>query len=183
MARSASGERNGVIAPNNVRRPRYRLRDSQATSANLFVAVGVAFALVGLVDLGLLWTPVRIGTPGWEFTTITRTLTSVPMTALGLVFVAVGLMRHPARHPVWTRSAAVVFGVVALVLAVMGLLYALATPAIMRQAGPEAMEALTRAIIKSGTEIVVYPVFFALVSVMLWRGVASTNSEVRIGKG
>ncbi len=105
------------------------------------------------------------------------------MTALGLVFVALGLMRHPARHPAWTRGAAVVFGLVALVLAVMGLLYALATPAIMRQAGPEAMEALTRAMIKSGTEIVVYPVIFALVSVMLWRGVASTNRRSRVGNG
>ncbi len=65
----------------------------------------------------------------------------------------------------------------------MGLLYALATPAIMRQAGPEAMEALTRAIIKTGPEIVVYPVTFALVSVMLWRGVASTNRRSRIGEG
>ena len=141
----------------------------------MFVAIGVAFALVGLVDLGLLWIPLRIGTPGWEFATVSRTFTNVPMTAFGLVLVAYGLMRHPARHPVWTRGAAVVFGLLTFVLVVMGLLYALSVPAVYLQAGPDATEALTRAVIKNGTEIVVYPVVFALVSIMLWRAVARTQ--------
>jgi hypothetical protein len=69
----------------------------------------------------------------------------------------------------------VVFGVLALVLVAMGLLYALAVPAVINQAGPEAMEALKRAIIKNGTEIVVYPVVFGLVSIMLWRAAADTS--------
>lgn len=156
-------------------RPKKRLRDPEATSANLFVVVGAAFAMIGLVDLGLLWTPVRIGTPGWEFATVSRTFTNVPMTAFGLVLVTYGLIRHPARRPAWTRGAAVVFGVLALVLVAMGLLYALAVPAVINQAGPEAMEALKRAIIKNGIEIVVYPVVFGLVSIMLWRAAADTN--------
>ncbi len=159
------------------RGPKYRLRDPEATSANLFFAIGVAFALVGLVDLGMLWTPPRIGTPGWEFMTVSRTLTNVPMTAFGLALVAYGLLRNPARHPGWTRGASVIFGLLALILAAMGLLYGLATPAVIKQAGPEAMEALTRAMIKSGTEIVVYPAIFGSVSIMLWRAVAHTQQS------
>lgn len=163
-----------VIATEEKPRQR-RLLEPEAAIANLFVAVGTAFALVGLVDLGLLWTPVRIGTPGWEFTTVSRTLTNVPMPAFGLVLVAYGLIRHPSSRPAWTLCAAVVFGLLAVVLALMGALYALSAPAVIKQAGPDALEALTRVIIKNGTEIVVYPVTFGFVSIMLWRAVGKSR--------
>ena len=56
-------------------------------------------------------------------------------------------------------------------LAVAGLLYVIAVPAVIQLAGPEATVALQRAMMKTGFEIVTYPVIVAWMSVMLWRGV------------
>ncbi len=168
-------DRMGRVVATEEKQRKQRLLEPEVTAANLFMTVGSAFVLVGLVDLGLLWIPVRIGTAGWEFATVSRTLTNMPMTAFGLVLVTFGFLRNPARHPGWTRGISVVFGLVALVVAAMGLLYALAAPAVVKQAGPDALEALTRAIIKNGTEIVVYPVTFGFVSIMLWRAVGKSR--------
>ena len=59
----------------------------------------------------------------------------------------------------------------AMILLGMGAVYVLSLPAVVREATPEVTDALKRALLKTGTEIVVYPTVFGLVSVILWRGV------------
>ncbi len=152
-------------------RVKYRLRNSRATTANMMVAVGAALVFVALVDVAIVWTPLRLGTPGWEFATISRTFTNVPMTAIGWVLVAFGVVRHPDRHVFWTRGVAAAFAAMALILLGMGAVYALSLPAVVREATPGVTDALKRALLKTGTEIVVYSTVFGLVSVILWRGV------------
>lgn len=161
----------------------YRVRQGAETAANVLAAIGVAFALVGFVDLAIMWTPVRFGTPGWEFATVTQTLTNVPLTTFGLGLIAYGLLSHPSRHPLWTRGSAVVFGVLAVVLVGMGLLYVLSVPAVVQAASPEMAGALKRAVLKSGTEMVVYPLTFGLVSVLLWRAVRRSSTMVAQASG
>ena len=165
-----------------MRRVKHVLRDPAATSANLFIVVGAALVLVAFVDIVIVWTPVRFGTAGWEFATISRTFTNVPMTAVGWTLVAVGLIRHPGRHVFWTRGAAVALGVVALVLVGMGLIYALSLAAVVREATPDIVGALKRAVLKTGTEIAVYSTMFASASFILWRGVEARVVEKVIKK-
>lgn len=152
-------------------RVKYRLRNPRATTANMMVAVGAALVLVALVDVAIVWTPLRLGTPGWEFATISRTFTNVPMTAIGWVLIAFGVVRHPDRHVFWTRGVAAAFAAMALILLGMGAVYALSVPAVVREATPGVTDALKRALLKTGTEIVVYTTVFGLVSVILWWGV------------
>jgi hypothetical protein len=165
----------GVVAPSAAKgrapKVKYKLRDGRATTADMLVAVGAGLVLVALVDVAIIWTPVRLGTPGWEFVTVSRTFTNVPMTAMGWAFIAIGVVWHPERHVFWTRGVAAVFAALAVVLLGMGLIYGLAVPAVVREAAPETADALKRAVLKTCTEIVVYPTVFGLVSVILWRGV------------
>ncbi len=158
-------------ATGNAPRIKYRLRNARATTANMMVAVGAALVFVALVDVAIVWTPLRLGTPGWEFATISRTFTNVPMTAIGWVLIALGVVRHPDRHVFWTRGVAGAFAAMALILLAMGAVYALSVPAVVREATPEVTDALKRALLKTSTEIVVYTTVFGLVGVMLWRGV------------
>jgi predicted cobalt transporter CbtA len=158
-------------ATGNAPRIKYRLRNARATTANMMVAVGAALVFVALVDVAIVWTPLRLGTPGWEFATISRTFTNVPMTAIGWVLIAFGVVRHPDRHVFWTRGVAGAFAAMALILVAMGGVYLLSVPAVVREATPEVTDALKRALLKTGTEIVVYSTVFGLVSVILWRGV------------
>lgn len=155
----------------NAPRIKYRLRNGRATTANMMVAVGAALVFVALVDVAIVWTPLRLGTPGWEFATISRTFTNVPMTAIGWVLIAFGVVRHPDRHVFWTRGVGAAFAAMALILLGMGAVYALSVPAVVREATPGVTDALKRALLKTGTEIVVYTTVFGFVGVMLWRGV------------
>ncbi len=63
------------------------------------------------------------------------------------------------------------FGIVALVLVGLGLLFVTAVPAVAHQAGDDATEALIRAVIKNGAEMAIYPLMLGFMSVVLWRGV------------
>ena len=79
------------------------------------------------------------------------------------------------------RGVAVVFGLIAVVLAGMALLYALSLPVVVQAAATEMVGGLKRALLKTGTEIVVYPSFFAVAGVMLWRTVTKEVGEEQKG--
>ena len=162
------------MARSHVRAVRSRTlvyRDPEATTASLFVAIGSALAVVGLVDLAMVWFPLQLGTVGWEFAAVSRTFTNAPMTMMGLVLVAFGLVRRGTR-PAMMRGAAVVFAALSCILIAMGILFALSAPAVLFQASGEvASGVLKRAILKNGVEIVVYPTVLLVIAAILWHGV------------
>ena len=166
-----AGPEKVVVGPKREKQAKYEIRDAEATAAWLIIVIGAAFAIVGLVDLTLLWTPLRFGDPAWEFTTLSRTFTNVPLTGLGLLFVAIGLVRHPSDRATLVRVAAAVFAALTIVLAVLGVLYVTVSFAVLRQTSIEGLDAVGSTIVKNGAEIVAYTTAFALVSVLLWRGV------------
>jgi hypothetical protein len=159
-----------VLTRDRAKVTKWRVKDPEGLSTSLVVMIGAAFALVGLADLALVWTPPRFGNPTWEFGTLTQTFMNVPMTGLGLLLIAFGLIRHPRRGVIWVRVAAIVFTVLTLAIAVMGILYATVLPEILRQAPPEGLDALGRAMIKTVTEVIVYPLAFGTISLLLWKG-------------
>ena len=175
MANKPSGGPAGdriVTVPRRVKKSAtYVRRNPDGTSASLLTATGAAFAIVGLVDLALLWFPLRFGSPAWEFGTLSRTFDSLPMTGLGMAFVAFGLVRHPEWHPVWVRGAAILFALVTIGMVLLGVVYGLAAVVVVGQTPAEGLDALGRAILKNGVEIVVYSLVFGAIAVMLWRGV------------
>lgn len=155
-----------------VREPKPGRKGSQGAetiTAKLFLASGTAFVAVGLVDLALLWTPFRFGTPAWEFATLSQTFSSLPFTGLGLVLAAVGIVRHPSTRTVWVRVAAIVFGVIALALVVLDFLYITVAPGIVRGTPTDGLDVVGTTLIKNGTEMLVYPIAFGVMSFFLWR--------------
>jgi hypothetical protein len=56
-------------------------------------------------------------------------------------------------------------------LVAMGILYLTVAPAVVRQTPVEGLDALGEVLVKNGAEIVLYPIAFALISFVLWRGV------------
>jgi hypothetical protein len=160
-----------ILGPKRAKRAEYEIQDADATSANLLMLIGAAFALVGIIDLTLLWTPLAFGNPAWEFTTLGQTFSNVPLSGLGVVLVGYALVRHPKRGGLWVRGFAVLSAAVALLLVAMGILYLTVVPAVVRQTPVEGLDALGDVLVKNGAEIVVYPVAFALISFVLWRSV------------
>jgi hypothetical protein len=148
-----------------------RIRQSEAVAATVVTLLGTAFTVVGLVDLGLLWNPPDFGSSAWEFATLSQTFDSLPMTTLGLGLLAFGFLLQPRSRPVQVRIVAGIFGLAAICLLGLGILYFTVVPEVMRQAPPEAATALNRAIVKNVAEIIIYPVTFASLAVVLWRSV------------
>lgn len=131
--------------------------------------LGAAFLIVGLVDLGLLWIPVRMDSVAWEFATIGRTLDGLPMPALGIVLVAYGASRHPRLGLRSLRGFAGAFAFLALVLAVLAGLFATLAPAVLSQTPIEALEGVRRGVIRHAVQALVYPLAFLSLALILWR--------------
>ena len=113
----------------------------------------------------------QLGTAGWEFATVSRTFTNAPMTMVGAVLVAFGLVWR-GINPRVMRRVAVLFVALSLILLVMGMLYGLAAPAVWSQLSEAAaVNALKRTLVKNGLEIVVYPTVLLLIAAILWYGV------------
>jgi hypothetical protein len=171
----APGRSKRLLGVEKVERERwgkFKIRDADAMSANLLIILGAALLVVGLVHLGVLWAPVRLGRPSWEFGTLSQTFTNVPLMITGLILLTYGKVRHPRTHPRWPRRAAVGFIILAVVQLSMGGLYVMALPEVFRQAPPLSIGPLIRTVVRNGAEIVVYPGICLIVALFLWRGVA-----------
>lgn len=145
-------------------------RDVGSTRGVVLAALGVAFLLVGTVDLALLWIPAHFDTLSWEFATVGRTLDGLPLAILGLGLLTYGATRSPRAGRGRARAFAAAFTAAALLVAAMGLLFVTALPTVLQQTGAEALEGVRRAAIRHGVQIVVYPASFALIAAVLWRG-------------
>jgi hypothetical protein len=90
-----------------------------ATLAPILVALGIALAIAGWLDVLLFYWPPHFGDNGWEFGTVAQTMDALPLPTLGLGLLAIGL-RAGAAGRVWTRTFAV--GLVLIALGCAGLL-------------------------------------------------------------
>lgn len=117
---------------------------------------GLAFFLVGGLDLAMGWVPLRLGNPEWEFATVSRTFDNLPITVLGLTML---LASVAARGIEWAMRAA---GLVALLLAAFLFLalvvYALDIPLAFRVVTlPAPRMGLKRAVLKAVVQGTLYP--------------------------
>ncbi len=126
--------------------------------------LGLVFVLVGMTDLLMAWYPVRIGNPEWEFGTISRTYDNLPISALGLGLLLGAGVARGVRW--WTRIAAVIFLLMAVVVIGGLVLYATNIPLALRSVtAPLALSGLKRAILKALVQGVMYGGVFVLLGV------------------
>ena len=130
--------------------------------------VGLAFVLIGGVDLVLTWYPAAFGSPEWEFGTVASTLNAMPLPLLGLTMsMAAGL----AQGRVWVaRGASVAMLVFVVVLIVVGILFITVVPlALQSVANPLARTGILKVIAKSSVLLVIYPALFCWVALLGFR--------------
>lgn len=128
--------------------------------------IGIAFALIGAVDLTLAVFPTRFGAAEWEFGTISAVLNGLPLPTLGLMFVlAAGI----AQHSRW-RVALVCVASILLVLALIGaaFLYVTIVPLALRDVtNPVVRLGLMKSVAKSGALLLIYP---TVLTFLAYRG-------------
>lgn len=131
---------------------------------SLLGAAGLAFAVVAATDLVLAWIPPRFEDGGWVFDTVSAALGGMPLLVLGL-----GLAYGAAlarRRLLALRVLSAILIVLALVVAGIFALYLMRVPSALGSTeSPERRLEMLKAVIRTGTQGVVYPVAF------LWLGI------------
>jgi hypothetical protein len=126
--------------------------------------VGLAFFLIGGLDLAMGWVPARFGNPEWEFGTVSRTFDNLPITVLGLTML---LASAAARGIEWAIRAT---GLLALLLALFlfagFVIYLLDVPVAFRAVGETAARSgLKRAVTKALLQGLIYPIALAAIGI------------------
>jgi len=126
--------------------------------------VGLAFLIIGGMDLLLGWFPTRFGSPEWEFGTVTRTLDNLPIVAMGLMLL---LSSVAARGIDWAlRAGALVAAILGVLVLVALVLYALDVPLAFRVVkDPLARSGLKRAVLKAAVQGTLYPAVLLTVGI------------------
>lgn len=129
---------------------------------------GFAFLLIGGIDIVLTWLPLLLGNAEWEFGTITASLNNLPLSVMGLVLVMVSAIARGRRRTV--RVVAVMFAMLALGIVASAVLYATDIPiALQAMTSPIARIGLGKAMIKTLSQLVGYPVLFTWLAVRGWK--------------
>ncbi len=135
-------------------------------------AIGVVFFVLGLLDAGLTWLPLRLGESEWELGTTSQFFDTFPFLGLGMSFLlAAGI----ARGRRWqARSIATLCILIAVFMWLAFALYATVLPmAFARVPNPALLTPMKKAASKTAVEALLYP--FAL----LWLAGAGWRASFR----
>jgi hypothetical protein len=138
------------------------------TAWRVFFVLGAILAVVGGVNLVLLWIPYVSGRPEWEFGTAGTYLDIFPLSALGFVLlisasVALGLRRT-------TRVLAALCVLVALLTGLVGVRYATVLPQVLDVMADRIVRLhTTKTAVKAGLQAVLYPALLLIIAIRASR--------------
>lgn len=142
--------------------------DSGGGSWQLIAALGWLFVVVGGTDALLVWYPFRFGNPDWEFGSITASLNGLPLPVMGLAMVLAAALAR--RQYLLVRVVGVLLGILALVVLLMGVMYATNVPIGLRSVTePVARQGLKKAIVKTVVQLLFYPAGLAWLVMISWK--------------
>jgi hypothetical protein len=134
----------------------------------VLLALGIALAFVGGVDVALLFYPARFASLDWEFGTISGAVAGMPLVTVGCGAITAVLV---ARG--WTIGRRV-FGalllLVALVLLLLLAVYGFDVPVALRATiDPARRRMLKMAVLKTVLMGVTYVLLYAMMAMRTWR--------------
>lgn len=152
--------------PDRVVEARRSARSSTAPW-RLVGAAGVAFALLGLTDVLLLWYPLRIGRPDWEFATVSGSFDALPLATIGALLIVARL--HAAGSRLSRRLVGSGLILLVLTLCAAFVLFALSFATGIGQVNDETRWILIRAGTKTSVAACVYVILYILMALSLFR--------------
>jgi hypothetical protein len=135
---------------------------------------GLSFALLGWTDALLLWYPLRIGMPDWEFATISGMFDALPLATIGTLLVVAWLLvegNRPGRLLVGSALLVVVFGLCAAFV-----LFALSFLTGLGAVDGDTQWLLVRAGIKTSVAAFAYVTLHILMALSLFRATRKDRS-------
>ena len=164
----------GVLATSPDRAGHRRTTRSEHFPWRLAGVAGWVFALIGWTDVLLLWYPVRIGRPDWEFATVSGAFDALPLATIGAVLIAAGLHAGGARITRRLFATALILVVLAMcaALVLFGLSFATGFGAVET----ETRWILIRAGVKTSIAACAYVVLYTFMALSLIRASGKDRS-------
>lgn len=132
-----------------------------------FGMLGTGVFLVGIVDVALLWWPVRLGDVQWEFGVTSGTFESLPLSTIGLALLGSAFTALSVRNA--ARVTAGLFAVLALGVLAAFILYGLAAAEVLHAVDAATRPVAIRAVVKTGVFGVTYVALYATLAAYLWK--------------
>jgi hypothetical protein len=140
---------------------------------SLLLWLGWLFALVGILNLILLWVPVQLGSPEYEFASVASSFDSLPLPSMGLIL---ALAASRARGLVLSGRLAVGLAIVLALAVLIGtVLYWLNVPLALKAVlEPLPRLGIRKSIIKVSAQGILYPI---MLGASVWM--ATRRSEMK----
>ncbi|MBI1722498.1 MAG: hypothetical protein HYR48_01155 [Gemmatimonadetes bacterium] len=130
--------------------------------------LGFVFALVGGLDVALIWYPLNFGSPEWEFGTVTASLDGLPLPVMGMALVLASAVARGVRWP--ARIVAILLAALATLILAGGILYLTDVPiallALREQ--PVARQGVMKALVKTSLQLTAYPAVMFWIAAKAW---------------
>lgn len=127
----------------------------------VLLMVGAVLAVVGAVDIALVWYPARFGVAEFEFASVATSLNTMPVVTLGLGLVVAASSALEVRSLAWSTVG--LSAAVGLFLLASAVLYGLTLPlALQAEVEPIIMTGIKKQAAKSAVQLVAYGVAYLL---------------------
>jgi hypothetical protein len=140
------------------------------------LVMGVAFGVVMLVNLVLVWWSPRFGVVEWELSVVSQTFDRMPLIVISLFLVGISALMYGSAKS--TRAAAALFGAMGMLVIGMALLYGLSAIPVWNDVTPEFSRLFKLSVLKTSVVSMVYGAMFFLLSVMFWTRVKTKHRSV-----
>lgn len=128
---------------------------------------GSLLAFVGLADILLVWYPLGLGNPAWEFGAVDQTFSGLPLMTMGLAAMLGSALALGSRWRI--LAIAVVLLLVAVALLGAYALYLLNVPMALRMSPVEVAVGVKKAIVKTTIMAVSFPGAYIVASISALR--------------
>lgn len=140
------------------------------------LALGLTLVGVALIDHGLSWLPLRLGSAEWEFGTISRTFDGLALGTIGMMLITcAAVLRNSA---VFLRALAFVLALLFAFLLASAFVYALSAMVALAATPPEAASLVRRAVARTSAFAVLYLVLYGWAVWFIWRRAGAAKGGV-----
>ena len=139
--------------------------------------VGLGFLVMSGTDIALAWYPTSFGNPEWEFGAISASLNGFAIPTLALYLILASAIAR--KQIVFTRVLAIVLVALAIVIVVLGLIYATVVPQAFTSVSENDLltSGMRRAVLKAVVLILAYVVLMIAGAVRAWRVSGRVTTE------
>lgn len=147
---------------------------SQVAAWRVLMSLAFVFLALSLIDAVLAWYPLYMGSPEWEFGTISGTFSAMAMPALSLYLLLAAAI--VLDRPILARALGIVMAILAIGLVVLVVVWTTNVPIALRAtASNESIHfGVKKTVIKSLTLFAGYELLFIIGAIKAFRRRAAT---------